>query len=1141
MNTHLLRAQLLIILSLGFISTFAQPGGTTPDQNMISTSQNYGISNIFSSNYFDGTINVSIPIYGYSNEYGNYDVSLSYATKGVLINEISNPAGLNWELVAESSIERIVKDIPDELNVVNGPDSVERYGRIFLNKNKYIKGKIGTYWETPAEKARTNVYRDGECDEFIVTLAGKKFTFYLGQDLTNFTHPKRNVKIQPLLNGSPLYSITNQPIGSDPLSELGFQITDERGNKYIFEVGDYTGQSIYDNTIWDDDIIGSAQVISKWNLKKIIFIDGKEITYFYDHSWEWGYGLPGTHYYNNYFVEETSSGVQTYLGPKGQFTTESFSQLLKIKYPNNIVVDFIYDATNKTEGQRKVLNEITIKDGSLGVNCLKYKFNQTIVEGRSILNSIRTASCDNSLDELYYSFNYNPIPKRLNSGIDFFGYSNGDSIAVPVNGSGNKITIPKHTTDPAVLNYGVSRVYNPIYANAGLLNVIKNSFGGQVRFVYGGNTASITNDLAVPGGSGNSWFVGKGYFGLDGVRVDSIIEKDKFKPNDSVITVIDYHNSGQIFTSGGYVHYPSYIDSTTNQVTKNIFQSMFLTVHQLVNGSNHGYSNVGIKRLTANGSLLSRKEISYTNMRDALSNNLPRFYKVSGSKDLWEYPYTNKQYIKDWEIGLPIEISEYDNNDRIVRKTTNQYEFSNIDLSASAYCINTKTSKVNTGTQITIPQSPGYYPNKKVFTDTYYPYTGSAKLIKATMKKYITDTRFVSDEIAYSFDEKNNLKSVLTTDSKGEKIDTRLIYNYNVDGPNIIYGSANPNTVLYNMSGSDIESVVSMERWNVSGNNRPFTDLLLESWISGFDFTPGKLLKKSTFNCEIGAPITYTQYTGIPTGVTNVNPYSKIIQANNTQNPIEFIRRVSDVTMFDLKGNPLEIKYLGLNKFNAFVYDTITGNKLCEVQNSKYADIGYTSFEDIGTPDYWIVRGNLDLNTTKVINTDIVGSIKAVSGQFIYKLVAPPANSIDFSDILGKVDLNTNTEYVLSFWVNGNGTSGIPKVYIGSTQLANPTAPIDVKGDWTRYQYTFTPTTAAKIKISPLPTGTLYVDEIRLHPSNALMNSFTYEPLFGVSSTVNENGRVTHYEYDKLGRQNIIRDHEGNILQKSKQLIKGNL
>lgn len=56
-------------------------------------------------------------------------------------------------------------------------------------------------------------------------------------------------------------------------------------------------------------------------------------------------------------------------------------------------------------------------------------------------------------------------------------------------------------------------------------------------------------------------------------------------------------------------------------------------------------------------------------------------------------------------------------------------------------------------------------------------------------------------------------------------------------------------------------------------------------------------------------------------------------------------------------------------------------------------------------------------------------------------------------------------------------------------------------------------------------------DDIRFHPSDASMTTYTYAPLIGMTSQSDANNLPTYYEYDDFGRLKLIRDHKKNILK----------
>jgi YD repeat-containing protein len=90
--------------------------------------------------------------------------------------------------------------------------------------------------------------------------------------------------------------------------------------------------------------------------------------------------------------------------------------------------------------------------------------------------------------------------------------------------------------------------------------------------------------------------------------------------------------------------------------------------------------------------------------------------------------------------------------------------------------------------------------------------------------------------------------------------------------------------------------------------------------------------------------------------------------------------------------------------------------------------------------------------------------------------------------------------YVISYWYRSGGVWKLsaPAAYTGPTQA--------------------------------LSGGDAY-DDIRIYPSDALMTTYTYKPLVGMSSKTDIDDRVISYEYDGFGRLKLIRDQDGNIIK----------
>jgi YD repeat-containing protein len=60
------------------------------------------------------------------------------------------------------------------------------------------------------------------------------------------------------------------------------------------------------------------------------------------------------------------------------------------------------------------------------------------------------------------------------------------------------------------------------------------------------------------------------------------------------------------------------------------------------------------------------------------------------------------------------------------------------------------------------------------------------------------------------------------------------------------------------------------------------------------------------------------------------------------------------------------------------------------------------------------------------------------------------------------------------------------------------------------------------------------LDKIRQINSSALVTTYTYKPLVGLTSQTDQNKRTTYYEYDGMERLVNIKDHDGNIVKNFK-------
>ncbi len=68
-------------------------------------------------------------------------------------------------------------------------------------------------------------------------------------------------------------------------------------------------------------------------------------------------------------------------------------------------------------------------------------------------------------------------------------------------------------------------------------------------------------------------------------------------------------------------------------------------------------------------------------------------------------------------------------------------------------------------------------------------------------------------------------------------------------------------------------------------------------------------------------------------------------------------------------------------------------------------------------------------------------------------------------------------------------------------------------------------------RVCTYSSSSLY-SSIKGYAPNAMITTYSYLPLIGLTSQTGPDGRTTYYEYDSFGRLEYIRDHNGNIIKK---------
>jgi hypothetical protein len=164
--------------------------------------------------------------------------------------------------------------------------------------------------------------------------------------------------------------------------------------------------------------------------------------------------------------------------------------------------------------------------------------------------------------------------------------------------------------------------------------------------------------------------------------------------------------------------------------------------------------------------------------------------------------------------------------------------------------------------------------------------------------------------------------------------------------------------------------------------------------------------------------------------------------------------------------------------------------------NAASGELAYTSFETDNNNGWTLHPTGSD---PSYYNTGLTGS-----------------RSLDLGSVTNMTTaISIGKPYVLSFWADGS-------VSVSGGAVLKKSGP--QVGGFTYYEYTASAG-------SPALSGSGHIDEVRLYPQDAAVNTSTYDPLLGKTSSCDAASRIQYFQYDYLGRLRLVKDENGNIVK----------
>ncbi len=463
--------------------------------------------------YYNGIPNTSIPLYEVNVDGFKLPITLDYHASGIRVDQEATWVGLGWALNVGSRISRTINSAEDFHMVWdnNFPNLIQGYCDAPDQDEALFThyGQAGdtscNYW--PLGCSSYELFYDPEPDIFYYSLPNMNGKFLLDKSRGPVLFDKsHNLKIEFFRN------VPGLGLGS-----VAFKITDSEGIQYIYNKWESTqtysatgwiNKNIHaENTIYDtnensflnwynireDDAPGSGSGssdprVTSWCLTKIVTKHGREINFNYDSEIQY---LPsqescenyhfGSEHSTYYYKSKSVHNVQRLTSIQGDFGQIDFNSSVRSdingtsKKLDNIS---IYNSTNPTSNS-------LVKSFRFNYNYFNedYSGNSQYVHvfKRLKLNSLTEYSVNNPVNGGYlFDYYEGNFPPKNSKNVDYWGFQNGKTYGQDYYIG---ISIPA-----GAVHLGVKKDMNFEKAIIGTLKKITYPTKGEAEFKYESNT-----------------------------------------------------------------------------------------------------------------------------------------------------------------------------------------------------------------------------------------------------------------------------------------------------------------------------------------------------------------------------------------------------------------------------------------------------------------------------------------------------------------------------------------------------------------------------------------------------------------------------------------------------------------------------
>ncbi|WP_226390528.1 hypothetical protein [Penaeicola halotolerans] len=1060
------------------------------------------------SNY-TGIPDISVPVFEIINGDLQLPIMLKYHSSGVKVEEISSWVGIGWSLNAGGVISRTIHGYADE-NISNAYISY-----LGLKDLGITKQLLEDY--SDESSLRLNLLKDisSGCydiqpDIFTINVNGINAQFMFDLDGNLIVSSETKIKVEIVWSNGFNSSI------------LGWNVWDDKGNKYIFEHTEITQSDSFNSVCYASQPLNQ---VSSWYLSRIEDINGlKFIDFSYsDYSMKYRILNSETILHRNPISDQSCPGSIPGIYNAGYDSLEVSGKIInEINTSNGLQVVFS-GGNSRLDVQgvnNKALSKILVKSNGELIRELRLQHDYST--NRLTLKNVVQYSITEEIPLYSFSY-YSSLPERNSKSIDHWGYYNG------VN---NSTLLPSANVFGTYYNSNTNREPDDRYTIYGLLKSITYPTGGKSEFIYEANTYSFTNGGAV---SDQNMFeripflTSTSSFGSDCNGQNASTSEMIFTITSASASQIpvDVSLNFQLYNDpyfGGNGPPKAFIlDSAENIIYE-------------FNSLSPSYFSI----MLSPGNYKIRTEATWS---DCNGNNDVASISVS-----YLYDDLNQPIVERFGGGVRIKsIKNYDYTDSLLSST--QFEYKDDQGISSGVLYNEPIYTYN-------------YENFKQIENYQLDYLCSLQLRLSVNPSLLGTTR--GNYVGYE------RVTVISNDSINNG---KIVYTYTTPKDYLFFSNNTPpfqpSDDYSFLTGNLInEAYFDSQGMLIKEVSKSYQFDSVENSSLKLQFKGGVLLTNSSF--YFGR---YKQIFGFTKVVSNDTYIYTSGDTLNIKESFEYDDNLQNVKVKRLYNNNLlnSTYYFYLSDFilksttEEFLYDknytgvpveTLSSTVLDGLEYLK--DVKYMTFKfqednifqnvlwsasnlllDEYSPRYSSLNGQLDQNLYELIyfdkydiNTGNILSMRENNTQYSFdyllntNLIAYSALNaahneifyLSFEDSLGTVgDSFAGNKYYAGSSINFNDFISIPN---GQDLLMSYWY---FDGKWL-YQ-------------EPIPfvnsvnlTNGSRIDEVRIFPKNALVNTYNYHKNFFVRSIINENNQASHYYYDSLNRLILIRDDKGNII-----------